>query len=289
MPRFCQESSQDEKCPPEGILGSRSHKPHGHRCLTSALNSLRVVQTNLDCQREVPMMHGVRDMRAETEAEESTRANFQVNKPATREPQRYRLVSLLLARKSVSETVSTPVHFRAKPGAVWDQILLYEDIPYPAPLLLRTLLPRPVRTNGDKTRIGAAIRCEYTRGHLTKRITAVERPHLLRFDVVEQCLGIETCILTRGGSYRINSFGNTTEVVLTTKYQAFLHPRWFCRPLEALLVHQLHNHIVRSIRSALLLGGPSLHRTVKESLVPRRTILGGLACKVSQSCSRRWS
>ena len=164
----------------------------------------------------------------------------------------YRLVSWLFARQGVSEVVATRIRFNASPEAVWNHIMFYEEVPGRPAFLLRALLPYPVRTEGDKTRVGATVRCAYSGGDLVKRITHVEPPHLLQFEVIEQRLGIEGCILTRGGSYQISMRGEASDVVLITNYRAYLRPRYLWRPLEALLVSQLHNHILRGVRAAVL-------------------------------------
>lgn len=212
--------------------------------------------------------------------------------PTTLRPRKHgarwcRLVSWLFARKAVSETVATRVHFNTSPAAVWNHIMLYEEVPGQPPLLLRALLPHPVRTEGDKTCVGATVRCAYRKGDLVKRITSVEPPHLLQFEVIEQRLGIEGCTRTLGGSYQIHPCGNAADVVLITNYRAHLRPRFLWRPLEALLVGQLHNHILDGVRGAI----PSTNRgvlpAVAVSLTPQCAPLGDLACTVSQSCSRR--
>lgn len=199
----------------------------------------------------------------------------------------YRLVSWLFARKAVREAVATRVHFNASPEAVWNHIMFYEEVPGRPPFLLRTLLPHPVRTEGDKARVGATVRCVYRGSDLVKRITTVEPPHSLQFEVIAQRLGIERCILTLGGSYQIYACGAVTDVVLITNYQAYLHPRYLWRPLEALLVNQLHSHILRGLRAAVLPRNPAMRPAVAESLTPQCAPPGGLACPVSQSCSRR--
>lgn len=38
------------------------------------------------------------------------------------------------------------------------------------PLVLRTLLPFPLRTEGDKTREGEAVQCLYREGNLVKQL-----------------------------------------------------------------------------------------------------------------------
>lgn len=198
----------------------------------------------------------------------------------------YRLVSWLFARQGVSEVVATQVRFNASPEAVWNHLMFYEEVPGRPAFLLRALLPYPVRTEGDKTRMGATIRCAYSVGGLAKRITAVEPPHSLQFEIIEQRLGIEGCILTRGGSYEISIRGDATDVALVTNYLAYLRPRYLWRPLEGLLVSQLHDHILRGVGAAVLPGSPANRPTVAESLAPPSAPPGGVACTASRSCSR---
>ena len=114
--------------------------------------------------------------------------------------------------------------------------MFYEEVPGRPALLLRTLLPYPVRTDGNKTSVGAMVYCVYRGGDLAKRITTVEPSRLLQFEVIDQRLGIESCILTRGGSYRSLRCGAQSDVPLITNYHAYLRPRCLWRPFEALLV-----------------------------------------------------
>jgi hypothetical protein len=196
-------------------------------------------------------------------------------------------VSWLFAGKAVNETIATRVHFNASPEAVWNHIMLYEEVPGQPPFLLRALLPHPVRTEGDKTRVGATVRCAYSEGDLVKRITSVEPPHLLEFEVVAQSLGIEGCTLTLGGVYQIHPCEDATDVLLRTNYRAYLRPRFLWRLLEALVVHQLHNHILDGVRRAIPLKNRKVHTAFAESLTLPCTPPGGLACPVSKSSSHR--
>jgi hypothetical protein len=202
---------------------------------------------------------------------------------------RYRLLSFLFARKPESEAVATQVHFDAGPETVWNRIQFYEEVPARPPLLLRTLLPQPLRTEGGKTASGAIVRCIYSAGEVVKRITAVEPPHLLQFEVIEQRLGIEACARTLGGSYQLSPCGNGTDVELVTNYRAYLRPRPLWRPLETLLVHQLHHHILRGIRAAVPVpaASPAILPSPPESLSSQCAPPGGLACTISESRSHR--
>lgn len=208
------------------------------------------------------------------------------SRPRHRAAALYRLVSRLFARDAVSEAVMTQIHFNASPEEVWNQIMFYEEVPGRPPFLLRILLTDPIRTEGDKTRVGATVRCTYTGGDLVKRITTVASPHFLQFNVLEQFLGIEGCILALGGSYQIHACGEATDVVLITNYRAYLRPRCLWRRVEAILLSQLHNHILGGIRAAVLPGLSYASGVVASPTAPC-TPPGGLACTVSQSYSRR--
>ena len=146
--------------------------------------------------------------------------------------------------------------------------MFYEETPERPPLLLRALLTVPIRTEGDKSHAGARVRCVYERGHLIKRITAVEPANLLQFEVVEQRLGIEDLVITLGGSYKINSSGAGAELVLLTKYKTRLYPRFMWRAVEAFLVSQLHNHVLKGLSAVMSASNQALQTMVAESLTP---------------------
>lgn len=157
----------------------------------------------------------------------------------------------LFPRNEIGEEVTTSIRFAAPAEAVWQAMLFYEEVPRRPMRLLRFFLPVPVRTKGEKTRVGAIIECTYEGGHLEKRITEVERPRLVRFEVLIQRLGIEACISMDGGSYVFRDVAGGSELALMTAYRGHLRPRWLWRPLERYLAHRLHRHILDGMRVAL--------------------------------------
>lgn len=199
----------------------------------------------------------------------------------------YGLVSCIFAGKPVNETIVTPGHMDASPETVWSCIMFYEEVPGRPPFLLRALFPCPVRTEGGKTDVGARVQCTYRRGNLVKRITSVKSPNLMEFDVVEQQLGIEPCVQTVGGSYQIRPCGDGTDIVLTTHYRAYLRPRNLWRPLEALLVHEIHGHILSGVRDAISAAHRSVRSFVREPFASKCVLPRGLACTVTQLRSHR--
>jgi hypothetical protein len=158
------------------------------------------------------------------------------------------LLGRVFSREGHTEVIATSVLFDAGPDDVWRQLLTYEEIPGRPPFPLRTLLPVPIRTEGDKTRVGSAIHCFYRGGNLIKVVTACEPPCLFEFEVTRQNIGIESCVRALCGSYRIRPRGDGSEVVLSTTYRAHLRPRFFWRPLEAFLIHSMHRYILEGMR-----------------------------------------
>jgi Polyketide cyclase / dehydrase and lipid transport len=157
------------------------------------------------------------------------------------------------------DQVTTTYHFSAPPEAVWQCLMFYEDVPRRPWPLLRLVLPQPVRSEGDKRSVGAIVRCTYDRGYLIKRITAVEAPRHLRFEVTEQRLGIENRIRTCQGWYELRPTADAgTDVALTTYYAGRWRPRALWRAIEHYVGHRVHLHILRGMRERLASTGPVL-------------------------------
>jgi hypothetical protein len=154
-------------------------------------------------------------------------------------------------RYEANESVDTSVYLAASPQRVWEGLLFYEEVPGRPPFPLSVFMPNPLRTEGGKDKVGASIRCIYQNGDLVKRITAVQAPHFIRFDVTDQRLGIESCAVARGGSYELRAVGDGTEMVASTRYTPQLRPRWMWRSVEKLVMGQLHGHVLRGIGSAV--------------------------------------
>jgi hypothetical protein len=160
------------------------------------------------------------------------------------------LVGRLFPPNREVEAVTTRAGFDLSPEDVWLALMFYEEVPQRPPLLLRLFLPSPVKTGGGRKEVGARVLCTYTHGSLVKRFTVLERPRLVRFEVVDQALGVERCLTTTEGSYEITPAAHGCEVALTTRYRGHLRPRWLWRPFERLLAHQLHRHILSGMGAA---------------------------------------
>jgi len=111
------------------------------------------------------------------------------------------------------------------------------------------LLPVPIRTEGEKKRVGGEAMCVYEGGHLLKRTTRIEEGELYQFEVAEQELAVGGTMRLSGGRYTLHEVTpGQTEVVVETRYTSTKWPRWFWRPLERFVCHMFHRFLLRSMR-----------------------------------------
>ena len=110
-------------------------------------------------------------------------------------------------------SVATRTIFAASPARVWRGLVFYEELGSRPPLLLRLLLPVPIRTDGRISEVGDETKCWYERGHLLKRITRIEQTQLYEFEVAEQNLAVGGRMRLSGGRYTLRELADgQTEV-----------------------------------------------------------------------------
>jgi hypothetical protein len=149
---------------------------------------------------------------------------------------------------SGAASVVTRRNFAAPAEKVWKKLMFYEQIDQRPPLVLRLLLPTPIRTEGGRSRIGDEVKCQYAEGHLIKRVTQIDRERHYIFDIIEQNLALGGGIRLSGGSYALREVpGGGTDVLLETRYVSSKRPRWICERIEAIVCHLFHRHILGAI------------------------------------------
>jgi hypothetical protein len=158
-----------------------------------------------------------------------------------------------LARESTS--IVTRMNFMATPEQVWCGLMFYEQIEEAPPLLLRLLLPLPIRTDGSKSAVGDEAMCLYEGGHLLKRVTHVDACRHYGFDIVEQSLAVGGGLMLSGGCYTLLELpGRRTNVAVTTRYVSRRRPGWLWKPIEAIVCHLFHRHLLSAMRRKVELG-----------------------------------
>ena len=152
----------------------------------------------------------------------------------------------------MSTAVATSMVFRAPADQVWEGLMFYEQIDRRPPLHLRLLLPVPIETLGRKSQIGDEARCLYEGGYLIKRVTDIAPARRYAFEIAEQALVVGRGMELSGGEYVIRELApDRAEVEITTRYRSPRRPRWLWRPIEQLVCHSFHRHILRAMRRAV--------------------------------------
>ena len=150
--------------------------------------------------------------------------------------------------KTIPTSSTTTRTIDAQPSDVWDALHFYEDVRHEPPLLLRLGLPKPLTTSGSMKKTGDIQSCIYDKGRLVKQITDVDDQKRIGFAVIDQHIGFERSIALRGGSFELTDLQDgRTELVLTTQYDAKLHPRFAWQWAERLAVQTLHEYVIEGI------------------------------------------
>ena len=145
--------------------------------------------------------------------------------------------------------VVTKLEVATSPARVWDSLMFYESIEGTPPLLLRLLLPAPIRTVGSKSKVGDEATCLYQGGHLLKQVTHIEPQRLYEFRVSEQQLAVGRTIKLSGGYYALRELApNRTELSIMTRYTSRNRPRALALPVETTVCHLFHHYLLNSIR-----------------------------------------
>ena len=173
--------------------------------------------------------------------------------------------------RAAPSRVVTAARLAAAPAEVFDRLLFFEEIRRRPPLLLGLLLPRPLCTDGPRTRAGDETSCLYQGGRLVKRTTRMVRPSTLEFEIVLQELPIRSGIRLVGGRYALAATSDgSTDIEIETRYEGGARPRRLWRRIEAAVAHAFHRHLIGAIEDELKIQrfGPRARSTSGPSPVP---------------------
>jgi hypothetical protein len=145
--------------------------------------------------------------------------------------------------------IQTGLTIDATPEEAWKAIMFYEDVEHSPPWLLHLALPKPIRSQGHKQKPGEVVTCFYNCGEIKKRISAVEQPRRLAFDVVSVQMRSENYANLKDGSFEIVPLGQRqSRITLTTRFERKLRPAILWEPIERRVIHTLHGHVLEGMR-----------------------------------------
>lgn len=154
-----------------------------------------------------------------------------------------------IPRRQEIAVIKTGLTIDATPEEAWNAIMFYEDVEHAPPWLLHLALPQPIRSEGSKQKPGEVVTCFYNCGEIKKRISLVEPPRKLAFDVIDIRMRSENYANLKDGSFEIEPVGEKqSRITLTTRFERKLHPSFFWEPIEHKVIHTLHGHVLEGMR-----------------------------------------
>jgi hypothetical protein len=172
-----------------------------------------------------------------------------------------------IPRRTEIAVIRTGLTIDATPEEAWNAIMFYEDVEHAPPWLLHLALPQPIRSEGSKQKEGEVVTCFYNCGEIKKRISKVDAPRQLAFDVVTVQMRSENYAELKDGSFEIEPVGDTqSRITLTTRFERKLHPTFFWEPIEHTVVHTLHGHVLEGMRRKA--EGPKADQKLPPAYVP---------------------
>ena len=144
-------------------------------------------------------------------------------------------------------------HLACEARRAWEKVCFYEHIALQPSLLLRTVLPVPLRTTGAYRKVGDISRCMYSDGgYLAKKIRTIVDGHRIDFDIIEQSIRYAARIALRGGTIQIDSHAdNTSSVRMLTRYEVRGAARLIPRVFINRVVSAMHKIVIRDMQARL--------------------------------------
>jgi hypothetical protein len=137
--------------------------------------------------------------------------------------------------------------------SAWDKVCFYEHIATQPSLLLRTVLPVPLRTTGAYGKAGDVSRCMYSDGgYLTKKIRSIVDGQRIDFEIIEQTIRYASRIMLKGGSIQVEPHeDNTCSVQMLTRYELRGAARLIPRACIDYVVAAMHKIVIRDMQARL--------------------------------------
>lgn len=144
-----------------------------------------------------------------------------------------------------------------KKEEAWAKVCFYEHIQLRPSLLLRTVLPVPVKTDGCYQHVGDISRCVYSDGgYLTKKITRVDADECIEFEIIEQSIRYHRSIKLLGGDIEVvEQDDGHCSVKMTTRYARGRWAAFIPRFCIEWVVRAMHKIVIVDMQVSL--GAPS--------------------------------
>jgi uncharacterized membrane protein YhaH (DUF805 family) len=166
--------------------------------------------------------------------------------------------------KEPERVVLTTVEIEAPPGAVWNNVVSFPDLPAERSWYFRLGIACPERARIDGQGVGAVRRCEFSTGTFIEPITTWDEPRRLAFDVTDQpppmfelspYSDVNPPHLTgflhsTHGEFRLVELpSGRTRLEGRTWYRCATYPTWYWTAWYDLWIHKIHERVLNHIKA----------------------------------------
>ncbi len=151
-----------------------------------------------------------------------------------------------------TECVESSIVIDASADEVWRELLKFDQVTGPQPLLMQLGLPVPESCTMSGSGVGAERTCHFDSGFIRERVTRWQPPEHLEFSVEEVQLPGRHWLGFEGATYTLDRIDDgKTRVTRTTTVTSTLRPAIYWRVFERLGTRTEHDYILASLKSKL--------------------------------------
>jgi hypothetical protein len=156
-------------------------------------------------------------------------------------------VEILVTSPPPREELSTTVILPCSLHAAWES-QVFKGMPGPPKVgAMHVGLPVPLETTGHSA-VNELKTIRFSKGELSVRITDRVEDQRLAFDYIGQAHVEDRAVRLISSKFDFVAMGQSqTRVILSTRYQPLMTPRWYWRPFERWAGESMHRYILQAM------------------------------------------
>jgi hypothetical protein len=161
------------------------------------------------------------------------------------------------------EAVVTSIEIEADIATVWNNVVEFPKLDQPTEFIFKIGIAYPINAKIEGTGKGAVRHCNFTTGSFVEPITVWDKPHLLKFDVLEQPAPLKEIsfwdidaphlhdyFVSKEGQFKLTQLPNgNTLLEGTTWYYHNIRPEIYWRVWSNYIIHKIHNRVLTHIKN----------------------------------------